>query len=68
MTLISHELRAVCQAGKDRDPGWYRIHRQLSIHITARLLQTPVTLNQISACMLALGVLGRRSTSPRSWP
>ena len=53
-----HEIRDVAQAGKDRDPGWYAIHRRLSIQITARLIATPVTLNQISACMLALGALG----------
>src|SRR5262245_13390674 len=56
--LSPDEIRAVCQAGKDHDPSWYRIHRRISIHITARLIRTPVTLNQISASMLGLGVLG----------
>lgn len=53
-----HEIRDVCQAGKDRDPGWYRIHRRLSIRVTALLLDTPVTLNQVSLLMMAMGVLG----------
>src|SRR5262245_15230432 len=56
--ISPHEIRDVCQAGKHRDPAWYRIHRLLSIHITARLVGTPVTLNQISAAMLLLGALG----------
>ena len=55
---IDPALREVAQAGKDRDPRWYRIHRRLSIHVTVRLLRTPVTLNQISALMLSLGALG----------
>jgi phosphatidylglycerophosphate synthase len=56
--LSPQEIREVCQAGKDSDPAWYRIHRRLSIHVTARLLRTRVTLNQISGLMLSLGVLG----------
>ena len=56
--LSPHEIREVCQAGKDRDPGWYRIHRRLSIHVTARLLQTPITLGHISTLMLSLGAIG----------
>jgi len=55
---IDPALRQVAQAGKDRDPRWYRIHRRLSIHVTARLVRTRVTLNQISALMLSLGALG----------
>src|SRR5262249_42846919 len=56
--LSPHEIRDVCQAGKDRDPAWYRIHRRLSIHVTAHLLRTRIQLNQISAGMLLLGALG----------
>ena len=56
--LSPQELREVAQAGKDRDPGWYRIHRRISIHITARLVDTRVTLNQVSGLMLSLGVIG----------
>src|SRR6185369_367732 len=55
---IDPALREVAQAGKDRDPRWYRVHRRLSIHVTARLVRTRVTLNQISALMLSLGALG----------
>lgn len=53
-----HDIRAVCQAGKDRDPAWYRVHRRVSIHLTALLLRTPVTLNQVSLAMIAAAVLG----------
>src|SRR6185503_12216910 len=56
--LSPQEIRDVCQAGKDRDPGWYRIHRRLSIHVTARLLETRITLGQISTLMLSLGAVG----------
>jgi phosphatidylglycerophosphate synthase len=56
--LSPQELREVAQAGKDRDPGWYRIHRRLSIQVTARIVQSRVTLNQISGLMLSLGVIG----------
>ncbi|MEQ1833996.1 MAG: CDP-alcohol phosphatidyltransferase family protein, partial [Candidatus Eisenbacteria bacterium] len=56
--LNARDIREVCQAGKDRDPGWYRIHRRLSIHLTAVLLSTPVTLNQVSLLMMGAAVLG----------
>ena len=64
--ISPHDIRDVCQAGKDRDPGWYRIHRRISIHITAWIVQTPVTLSQISALMLGLGAIGAAlNASPR---
>ena len=63
--LSPHELREVCQAGKDRDPGWYRIHRRLSIHVTARLLETRITLGQISTLMLSLRARSRGYFQPR---
>ncbi len=56
--LTAHDIREVCQAGKDRDPGWYRVHRSLSIHLTALLLSTPVTLNQVSLLMMGAAVAG----------
>ncbi len=66
--LSPHEIRHVCQAGKDRDPRWYRIHRRLSIHITAFLLQTPVTLNQVSLLMMFMAALGAAlMTSANLW-
>ena len=62
--LSPDDIREVSQAGKDRDPGWYRIHRRLSIHITARIVDTRVTLNQISALMLGLGIIGAALNVP----
>src|SRR5262245_52666162 len=62
--LSPHEIRDVCQAGKERDPGWYRIHRRLSIHVTAWLLRTPITLPQISGLMLSLGAIGAVLNAP----
>lgn len=53
-----HDIQQVCQAGKDRDPGWYKIHRKLSIHITALLADTPITLNQVSLLMMAMAATG----------
>ncbi len=66
--LSPHDIRQVCQAGKDRDPGWYRIHRRLSIHITAFLLQTPITLNQVSLLMMFMAAIGAAMlTSANLW-
>ncbi len=56
--LTPHELRPICQAGKHTDPGWYRIHRRLSIHLTWALLHTRITLDQVSLLMIACGVAG----------
>ena len=56
--ITAREIREVCQAGKDRDPRWYRVHRRLSIHLTAVLLRTPVTLNQVSLLMIAAAIAG----------
>ena len=56
--ITAREIRQVCQAGKDRDPSWYRVHRRLSIHLTAVLLRTPVTLNQVSLLMIAAAIVG----------
>ena len=48
MAIESPEtLRAVCQSGKESDPGWYFAHRRISIYITWALLHTPVTPNQV---------------------
>jgi phosphatidylglycerophosphate synthase len=66
--LSPQEIREAAQAGKDRDPAWYRIHRRISIHITARLVQTRVTLNQISGLMLGLGALGAALNASSSLP
>src|SRR5262245_37505638 len=53
----SAELRDVAQAGKDRDPAWYRIHRRLSTHITAVLLRTSVKLDHITYAMMLLALV-----------
>jgi phosphatidylglycerophosphate synthase len=52
------EIRAICQRGKEVDPGWYRIHRRISIYLTWALLHTSIRPNQVSLVMMALGVLG----------
>src|SRR5213592_4845751 len=52
------ELRAVCQAGKGGDPGWYAVHRRHSIYVTWVLLQAGVPLWSVSLTMMAFGVLG----------
>ena len=62
------EIRQVCQAGKDRDPGWYRIHRRLSIHVTALLVDTPITMNQVSLLMMGMAATGAALlTSHQLW-
>ena len=52
------DIRRICQAGKDKDPGWYIIHRRLSIYITAFLVDTPISLNQVSLLMMAMAATG----------
>lgn len=59
------ELRAICQAGKQDAPGWYLIHRRLSIYITWALLHTPIRLNQVSLLMMFCGVAGAALLVPR---
>src|SRR5438128_11177754 len=51
-------LRARTQSGKERDPGWYRIHRVWSIRITRALLAVPVHPESVSATMLVSGLAG----------
>jgi phosphatidylglycerophosphate synthase len=52
------EIRAICQRGKEVDPGWYRIHRRISIYLTWALLHTSIKPNQVSLIMMALGMVG----------
>lgn len=52
-----HDMRSVCQAGKDRDPAWYRIHRRWSIHLTALLLKANVHVNHVSFAMMGSALL-----------
>jgi phosphatidylglycerophosphate synthase len=56
--LAIDELKAICQTGKESDPGWYAVHRRWSIWITAGLIDTGVTADQVSLAMMALGVGG----------
>ena len=61
-------IRAIAQAGKDRDPAWYRIHRRLSIHVTAALLRTPVRLDHVTYAMMLMGLLAAvLMLSPSPW-
>ena len=52
------ELRALCQAGKLSEPGWYTVHRRISIYLTWALLHTRVTPSQITVLMMVLGAAG----------
>ncbi len=60
------QLRALCQAGKEADPGWYFVHRRLSIYVTWALLHTPVTPNQVTGLMMLAGVAGAALLVPHS--
>lgn len=51
-------IRIICQAGKEGDPGWYRIHRRISIYLTWLSLHTRVTPNHISLLMIVVGGTG----------
>lgn len=51
-------LREICQAGKLSEPGWYTIHRRLSIRITWALLHTPVAPTHVTLAMMAAGAAG----------
>ena len=52
------ELRSLAHAGKEADPVAYRMHRQLSIHITRLLLRTGVRPNAVTLCMLVVAAVG----------
>ena len=60
------QLRPLCQSGKEADPGWYFIHRRLSIYVTWVLLHTPVTPNQVTGLMMLSGVAGAALLVPHS--
>jgi len=63
-----NRFREVAQAGKDRDPSWYRVHRRLSIHITAVLLRTSVKLDHVTYSMMLMGLLAAALLlSPSVW-
>jgi len=46
------ELRLAAQAGKQRDPAWYRVHRGLSIHVTRAALRLGLEADQVSMLMM----------------
>ena len=46
------ELRMVAQAGKQRVPGWYRVHRGLSIHLTRAALGIGLEADHVSLLMM----------------
>lgn len=52
------ELREICQAGKLSEPGWYVIHRRLSIYLTWACLHTPMRPNHATFLMMATAVAG----------
>src|SRR5262245_15877194 len=52
------EMRRVAQAGKDRDPAWYRVHRHASIYLTLFLMKAGFRPNQVSALMMVVGGAG----------
>ncbi len=60
------ELRALCQAGKEVDPGWYFVHRRLSIYVTWLLLHTRVTPNQVTLLMMVTGTVGAALLVPHA--
>ena len=51
-------LRAMCQSGKEHDPGWYVAHRKLSIYLTWLLLQAGATPMVASLGMVVCGLAG----------
>jgi len=65
MTRV-YTLRSVAQAGKERDPAWYRWHRKLSIHITRAALPLGVQADHASALMIALGIAAAMLVAARS--
>lgn len=51
-------FQSVAHAGKDTDPGWYRMHRRLSIHVTRAAVRTGATADDASYAMIAAGLAG----------
>src|SRR4030095_5767405 len=57
--MMRHDrFREIAQAGKHTDPGWYRVHRRLSIHLTSFALKAGLTANDASCSMIVCGVVG----------
>jgi len=51
-------FQSLAQAGKDQDPGWYRVHRRLSIQVTRAAMRTGATADDASYAMIAAGLAG----------
>lgn len=51
-------LRTMCQAGKDHDPGWYAIHRRISIYLTWLMLRAGAKPTVASLGMVVCGLAG----------
>jgi len=52
-----YELRRVAQAGKEKDPAWYRVHRRLSLPLTRAALGLGLSADQASGLMMLAGAL-----------
>lgn len=64
--MRTEQLRAIAQRGKDQDPGWYRMHRRVSIHLTRVALRLGLRPNPVSLGMMAVGVAGAGLLVPRA--
>ena len=53
-----HELRVICQAGKLSEPGWYVVHRRVSIYVTWALLHTPLRPTHVTLAMMVVAAAG----------
>src|SRR5438309_330896 len=69
MHTTIRELKPLAHAGKDVDPGWYRVHRRVSIYLTWALIRTGIRPNTLSVIMLGLGIVGAAllAARPASW-
>jgi phosphatidylglycerophosphate synthase len=51
-------LKKICHDEKSDQPGWYFIHRNVSIRITKHLIRYDIKPNQVSVLMILVGSLG----------
>lgn len=59
-------FREVAQRGKHTDPGWYRVHRRVSIHLTRLALAAGVRADDASIAMILIGIAGAALLVPVS--
>jgi phosphatidylglycerophosphate synthase len=50
--------KRIAQAGKDVDPAWYRMHRNVSIHLTRAALALGLGADHATFAMMACGLVG----------